>query len=72
MSTPLLEAKELQVHFPVPGGGVVRAVDGVSFAVERGKTLGLVGESGSGKSVSYTHLRAHETSSSISYAVCCL
>ena len=50
MSTPLLEAVGLQVHFPVAGGAVVRAVDGVSFAVERGKTLGLVGESGSGKS----------------------
>ena len=50
MSPPLLEAEGLQVHFPVAGGSVVRAVDGVSFRVERGKTLGLVGESGSGKS----------------------
>ena len=50
MSGPLLEARDLQVHFPVPGGGTVRAVDAVSFAVERGETLGLVGESGSGKS----------------------
>ena len=47
---PLLTARNLDVTFAAPGGDVA-AVKGVSFALERGKTLALVGESGSGKSV---------------------
>src|SRR5580765_3420162 len=47
---PLLEVDNLQTHF-FTREGVVRAVDGVSFTVEPGKTLGIVGESGCGKSV---------------------
>jgi peptide/nickel transport system ATP-binding protein len=46
----LLEVEGLRTHFTT-SAGVVRAVDGVSFAVERGEVLGLVGESGCGKSV---------------------
>ncbi len=45
----LVQAFDLRRHFPV-GGKLVRAVDGVSFAIERGETLALVGESGCGKS----------------------
>lgn len=52
---PLLEVRDLKVHFPLRSGllrrqtGSFKAVDGVSFTVEAGKTMGLVGESGSGK-----------------------
>ncbi len=50
-----LEVEDLKVHFPIKGGifgrtvGHVKAVDGVTFSLEKGKTYGLVGESGSGK-----------------------
>src|SRR5437763_4477008 len=47
---PLLSVGDLRTQF-VTSAGVVRAVDGVSFAIERGEVLGLVGESGCGKSV---------------------
>jgi oligopeptide transport system ATP-binding protein len=46
----LLEVNDLRTHF-FTREGVVQAVDGISFAVEKGKTLGIVGESGCGKSV---------------------
>ncbi len=56
MSDPLLEVRDLEKYFPIKSGllqrttGHVKAVDGVSFAIDRGETLALIGESGSGKS----------------------
>ncbi|MGC4377013.1 dipeptide ABC transporter ATP-binding protein [Fictibacillus sp. Mic-4] len=56
MAEPLVKVENLKKHFPVNGGifgkkiGEVKAVDGVSFFINKGETLGLVGESGCGKS----------------------
>jgi peptide/nickel transport system ATP-binding protein len=59
---PLLDVRKLKKHYPITEGllktevGRVRAVDGVSFTVEEGETLGIVGESGCGKSTAATSL----------------
>jgi oligopeptide transport system ATP-binding protein len=56
MTDTILKVEQLRKHFPIKGGilgkqvGTVKAVDGVSFEIKRGETLGLVGESGCGKS----------------------
>ena len=65
--TPMLEVSDLTKHFLVRRGalgfshGVVRAVDGVSFAIPAGSTLGLVGESGCGKTTTSKLILALET-----------
>jgi oligopeptide transport system ATP-binding protein len=50
MTEPVLEVRNLSVRFPVSGGRWLQAVNGATFAMTRGETLGMVGESGSGKS----------------------
>ena len=63
----LLDVKDLKMHFPVHGGvfyrqiATVYAVDGVSFTIGEGETMGLVGESGCGKStIGRTLLRLYD------------
>lgn len=67
MSAPLVQVRDLKMHFPIYTGilrrrtGAVKAVDGVSFDIREGETLGLVGESGCGKStVGRALLRLYE------------
>lgn len=65
---PLVEVKHLKKYFPITRGvifqrriGDIKAVDDVSFSIEKGETLGLVGESGSGKTtIGRTMIRLHE------------
>jgi oligopeptide transport system ATP-binding protein len=67
MTAPLVQVRDLKMHFPIHSGllrrrtGAVKAVDGISFDIAEGETLGLVGESGCGKStVGRSILRLYE------------
>ena len=57
MTEPVLEFKKVSKHYPQPSGGVLKALDDVSFAIQPGKTLAITGRSGSGKST-LLHLAA--------------
>jgi len=58
---PLLEVRDVAKHFELPHGSLLKAVDGVSFTVHKGETVGVVGESGCGKStLGKTLLRLYE------------
>ena len=72
----LLEVKNLKKHFPLKsgflgrGGGMVKAVDGISLHILQGETLGLVGESGSGKTTAgRTILRAFNPTEARSFFI---
>ncbi|HQO66455.1 MAG TPA: ATP-binding cassette domain-containing protein, partial [Spirochaetales bacterium] len=60
----VLELRDLEVSFRLKGGGVFKAVKGVSFSIYKGETFGLVGESGSGKtSIGRAIVRINDASS---------
>lgn len=64
MADHILEVKELKKHFTIGGDKILKAVDGINFAIKRGETFGLVGESGCGKSTAgRTIIRLYEATS---------